>query len=55
MHFSTVLLGAGLALAALAGCAEKPQTLPEARAPGYQTDRWADQLRSRTQGQTDYR
>ena len=37
-----------LALGLAAGCTEEPQRLASAERPGYQTDAWPDQLRSRT-------
>lgn len=42
-----MLLAPCLALA-LVACGEAPQRLVSAKAPGYRTDAWNDQLRSRT-------
>lgn len=42
-------------LAALAACGKAPQVEESARAPGYQSDAWPDQLRERTLRQDESR
>jgi hypothetical protein len=43
------------AAAGLGGCAEEPQRLAAAEAPGFRTDSWDEQLRERTLHQGEAR
>lgn len=42
-----------LVTTSLLGCSEEPQRLTAAEKPGYATDDWRDQLRSRAQRQNE--
>jgi hypothetical protein len=42
-----------LTLLLLAGCGEKPQTLSASQQPGFRTDAWHQQLRERTESQSE--